>query len=109
MMHMDDAVGAALQILSAPRASLRCTEAYNINAMSFNPQELFAEIRRHVPGFEAEIYERVHGHWKLKSKQMRKPFASKIFHLISGTIRSGRGQHYLQALGLYRQQMPQND
>ncbi len=54
MMHMDDAVGAALQILSAPRASLRCTEAYNINAMSFNPQELFAEIRRHVPGFKVE-------------------------------------------------------
>ena len=54
MMHMDDAVGAALQILSVPRSSLRCNEAYNINAMSFDPQGLFAEIRRHVPGFTAE-------------------------------------------------------
>ena len=53
MMHMDDAVASALHILAAPRASLRCTEAYNINAMSFAPEELFAEIRRHVPGFEA--------------------------------------------------------
>ncbi|MDA9863759.1 NAD-dependent epimerase/dehydratase family protein [Flavobacteriales bacterium] len=54
MMHMDDAVGAALQILSVPRSSLRCNEAYNINAMSFDPQGLFAEIRRHVPGFAVE-------------------------------------------------------
>jgi len=53
MMHMDDAVAAALHILSAPRVSLRCTEAYNINAMSFAPEELFAEIRRHVPAFQA--------------------------------------------------------
>ena len=46
-------MASALHILAAPRASLRCTEAYNINAMSFAPEELFAEIRRHVPGFEA--------------------------------------------------------
>ena len=53
MMHMDDAVTAALQLLAAPRASLQCAEAYNIGAMSFSPEELFAEIRRHVPEFKA--------------------------------------------------------
>ena len=51
MMHMDDAVNAALGIMSSPLTALRCTEAYNIQAMSFSPEELFREIRRHVPDF----------------------------------------------------------
>lgn len=55
MMHMDDAVGAMMQLMSAPREALGCPDAYNIQAMSFNPGELFAEIRRHVPGFEYRI------------------------------------------------------
>ncbi len=51
MMHMDDAVDAALSIMSAPQEAMRCEEAYNIQAMSFSPEELFVEIRRHVPDF----------------------------------------------------------
>ena len=51
MMHMDDAVLAITQLMSVPRSALRCTEAYNIQAMSFDPATLFAEIRRHVPNF----------------------------------------------------------
>jgi len=54
MMHMDDAVGAAMRILSVPRERLTTPEAYNIAALSFDPAELFAEIRRHVPGFKYE-------------------------------------------------------
>ena len=52
MMHMDDAVGAAMQLVSVPRNQLRTDEAYNIAAMSFSPAELFAAIRRVVPGFK---------------------------------------------------------
>ena len=55
MMHMEDAIGAMMQILSAPAADIRNAEAYNIQGMSFDPQTLFAEIRRHVPEFRAEF------------------------------------------------------
>lgn len=55
MMHMEDAIGAMMQILSAPAANIRNAEAYNIQGMSFDPQTLFAEIRQHVPEFRAEF------------------------------------------------------
>ena len=55
MMHMQDAIGAMLQITSVEADRIRNKEAYNIQAMSFDPATLFAEIRRHVPGFQAEF------------------------------------------------------
>jgi len=53
MMHMEDAVGAMLQITSVTADRIRNQESYNIQAMSFDPAALFAEIRRHVPSFQA--------------------------------------------------------
>ena len=55
MMHMQDAIGAMLQITSVEADRIHNEEAYNIQAMSFDPATLFAEIRRHVPGFRAEF------------------------------------------------------
>ena len=55
MMHMQDAIGAMLQITSVEADRIRNEEAYNIQAMTFDPATLFAEIRRHVPGFRAEF------------------------------------------------------
>lgn len=49
MMHMADAVGAFMQLMSAPRSDLRCADAYNIQAMTFDPATLFAAIRQRVP------------------------------------------------------------
>ena len=49
MMHMSDAVGAFMQLMSAPRSDLRCADAYNIQAMTFDPATLFAAIVQRVP------------------------------------------------------------
>ena len=43
MMHMQDAIGAMLQITSVEADRIRNEEAYNIRAMSFDPATLFAE------------------------------------------------------------------
>jgi len=51
MMHMADAVGAFMQLMSAPRSALRCADAYNIQAMTFDPATLFAAIGQRVPEF----------------------------------------------------------
>lgn len=55
MMHMNDAVAAMMKVLSAPASSIKNAEAYNIQGMTFDPQTLFAEIRKHIPEFRAEF------------------------------------------------------
>ena len=51
MMYMPDAVAAILELMEADPARLRHRNAFNVTAMSITPDELAAEIRRHVPGF----------------------------------------------------------
>jgi len=51
MMYMPDAVRAAIEVMEADPAGLRFRNAYNVTAMSFTPEELYGEIRRHIPGF----------------------------------------------------------
>ena len=54
MMYMPDCLKAFVSIMEAPLSSLRYHGDYNLAALSFNPRELAAEIRRHIPGFEIE-------------------------------------------------------
>ena len=54
MMYMPDAVAAILDLMDADPGRLRHRNAFNVTAMSFTPEELAAEIRRHVPGFEID-------------------------------------------------------
>jgi nucleoside-diphosphate-sugar epimerase len=51
MMYMPDAIQAAVQLMEADGAELRHRNAYNVTAMSFTPEQLAAEIRKHLPGF----------------------------------------------------------
>jgi len=50
MMYMDDAVRATLELMDAPKESLRERGAYNISALSFTPAQLAAELAGHIPG-----------------------------------------------------------
>jgi len=52
MMYMPDALDATLQIMDAPAASIKIRSSYNISAISFTPEMLAAEIRKHLPSFE---------------------------------------------------------
>ena len=51
MMYMPDAVEAALTIMAADSTRLTFRNAYNITAMSFSPDDLYREIKKHVPDF----------------------------------------------------------
>ena len=51
MMYMPDAVAAIVNLMEADPSRLRHRNAFNVTAMSFTPEELAAEIRRHVPSF----------------------------------------------------------
>lgn len=52
MMYMPDAVRAIVELMEADATGLRYRNAYNLSAMSFCPDELASEIRRHRPHFE---------------------------------------------------------
>lgn len=51
MMYMPDAIAAAIMLMEADSAKLKHRNAFNITAMSFTPEQLAAEIRKHLPDF----------------------------------------------------------
>ena len=54
MMYMPDALRAMIELMEADGAKLVHRNAFNVTAMSFNPEQLAAEIRKHLPGFTME-------------------------------------------------------
>jgi nucleoside-diphosphate-sugar epimerase len=54
MMYMPDAVRAILELMDADPGKLAHRNAFNITATSFTPEEVAAEIRRHLPDFRMD-------------------------------------------------------
>lgn len=54
MMYMPDAIKAVLDLMDADPARLRHRNAFNVTGMNFTPEELAAEIRQHIPGFQLD-------------------------------------------------------
>tara|TARA_B100001173_G_C16004417_1_gene554897 strand:- start:959 stop:1918 length:960 start_codon:yes stop_codon:yes gene_type:complete len=52
MMFMDDAIRATIELMNAERPSLSINSSYNVSAMSFTPEQLANEIKKHVNEFE---------------------------------------------------------
>ena len=51
MMFMEDAINATVNLMEVPREKLSVNSAYNIAGLSFTPQELADEIKKHIPEF----------------------------------------------------------
>ncbi|MAG95160.1 MAG: NAD-dependent epimerase/dehydratase family protein [Alphaproteobacteria bacterium] len=51
MMYMPDTVAAIMQLMEADANNLSHRNAFNVSAMSITPEELAAEIRKHIPDF----------------------------------------------------------
>ncbi|REE55405.1 L-threonine 3-dehydrogenase [Paenibacillus taihuensis] len=52
MMYMPDAIDSIIQLMEADPAKLINRNAYNVSAMSFDPEMLAAEIRKLLPEFK---------------------------------------------------------
>ncbi|HSJ37455.1 MAG TPA: L-threonine 3-dehydrogenase [Planococcus sp. (in: firmicutes)] len=52
MMYMPDALKAIIDLMEADPAKLEHRNAFNVTAMSFEPEELAASIRKHIPEFQ---------------------------------------------------------
>ena len=51
MMYMPDAINACVDLMEADPSKLKHRNAFNVTAMSFDPEIIAAEIRKHIPGF----------------------------------------------------------
>jgi len=51
MMYMPDAIRAAIELMEADPKRLKHRNAFNITAMSFAPEDIYAEIKKHIPDF----------------------------------------------------------
>ena len=51
MMYMPDALNAIIQLMEADPKKLIHRNAFNISAMSFDPEMIAAEIKKHIPEF----------------------------------------------------------
>ena len=51
MMYMPDAVKAAIQLMQVDSERLIHRNAFNITAMSFSPEDIAEEIKKHIPDF----------------------------------------------------------
>ena len=57
MMYMPDAIRATIELMEAPAEQVKIRSSYNVGGVSFNPEEIAAEIRRHLPAFEMSYQE----------------------------------------------------
>ncbi|MGK0576091.1 L-threonine 3-dehydrogenase [Macrococcus capreoli] len=54
MMFMDDAIDAIIKLMEAPAENLKDRNAFNVTAMSIDPEMVAASIRKHIPDFELD-------------------------------------------------------
>ncbi|MFE4707233.1 L-threonine 3-dehydrogenase [Peribacillus simplex] len=51
MMYMPDALNAIITLMEADASKLKHRNSFNVSAMSFAPEQIAAEIKRHIPDF----------------------------------------------------------
>jgi nucleoside-diphosphate-sugar epimerase len=52
MMYMPDAIRATVELMEADASKIAVRSSYNLQGMSFSPQEIAAEIQKHLPYFK---------------------------------------------------------
>jgi nucleoside-diphosphate-sugar epimerase len=52
MMYMPDAIRATLELMEAPKEKIKIRSSYNLSGISFTCEEIAAEIKKVIPGFE---------------------------------------------------------
>tara|TARA_R110002124_G_scaffold120895_7_gene279192 strand:+ start:111797 stop:112744 length:948 start_codon:yes stop_codon:yes gene_type:complete len=52
MMFMEDAIKATVGIMEAEKSAIKIRSAYNLAAMSFNPEDVAKSIQKNIPDFK---------------------------------------------------------
>ena len=54
MLYMKDAIRATIDLMQAPADAITVRTSYNLAGVSFTPEELAAEIQKHIPEFKVD-------------------------------------------------------
>jgi len=54
MMYMPDAIRSMIDLMEADPSNLKHRNAFNVAAMNFTPEQIAAEIKKHIPEFEID-------------------------------------------------------
>ncbi|WP_420321353.1 NAD-dependent epimerase/dehydratase family protein [Flagellimonas sp.] len=54
MIYMADAIRATLELMDAPKEKIKTRTSYNINGLSFTPEEITRSIKKWYPNFTVE-------------------------------------------------------
>ena len=87
MMFMDDAIKATDSLMQSESAAIKIRSAYNLAAMSFNPEEITASIQKYIPdfkiGYEPDFRQAIADSWpqSIDDSEARKDWGWK--HTIS--------------------------
>jgi len=54
MMYMPDAIKGCVDLMEADPAKLKHRNAFNLTAVNFTPEQIAAEIKKHIPGFQID-------------------------------------------------------
>lgn len=57
MMYMDDAIRGTIELMDAPADQISIRSSYNFTGMSFTPETLADEIKKHIPEFKLSYTE----------------------------------------------------
>ncbi len=52
MMFMEDALNATIDLMEADDKKIKVRSSYNLSGISFNPKQIAAEIKKHIPEFK---------------------------------------------------------
>lgn len=51
MLYMKDAIRGTLELMESDADKIKVRTSYNLSGMSFSPEQLYKEIKKHLPGF----------------------------------------------------------
>lgn len=54
MMYMPDALDGAIKLMETDSNKLKHRNAFNVTAMSFAPEDIYEQIKKHIPEFEMD-------------------------------------------------------
>ena len=52
MMYMEDAIRATIELMEAPEGNVKIKSSYNLGGISFAPEDIASEIKKHLPNFK---------------------------------------------------------
>lgn len=54
MMYMSDAIRATIELMESDAEKVKLHSSYNLSALSFSPEDVAQEIRKHIPVFKLD-------------------------------------------------------